>query len=155
MKKVGSLQFFEDVDLNLKFDFDDLAKFHGADEKGIKEKLLDENGHIKMDFLEELVEVYVNIHIKEKYGKEFSLDVMDDTMDISWNIKVESIKKRHIEEWWDKENSPKPKKPKSSKVEVLEGLARDLTEQLGEKVTVADSVYTNSNKLNLPKLKKV
>ena len=38
MKKVGSIQFFKDIDLNLKFDFNELAKFHGADEKGIKEK---------------------------------------------------------------------------------------------------------------------
>ena len=114
MKKRGSLQFFEDIDLNLKFDFDELAKFHGAGEEGIKEKLLDEKGHIKMDFLEKLVEAYVNTHIKDKFGKEFSLDVMDDTINISWDIKVESVKKKHIEEWWDKELSnlklPKLKK---------------------------------------------
>tara|TARA_R100001594_G_scaffold13053_1_gene28443 strand:+ start:916 stop:1320 length:405 start_codon:yes stop_codon:yes gene_type:complete len=103
MKKIGSLQFFEDVDLNLKFDFNELAQFHGADEKGIKEKLLDENGHIKMDFLEELVEVYVNTKIKQKFGKDYSLDVMDDTIDISWDVKVESIKKHNGEQWWDKE----------------------------------------------------
>jgi len=105
MKKIGSLQFFKDIDLNLKFDFNELAEFHGADEKGIKEKLLDENEHIKMDFLEELVEVYVNAHIKDKFGKEFSLDVMDDTMNISWDIKVESIQKKHIKKWWDEEKS--------------------------------------------------
>ena len=104
MKKIGSLQFFEDVYLNLKFDFDKLAEFHEADEEGIKEKLLDEKGHIKMDFLEELVEVYVNKHIKDKFGKEFSLDVIDDTMNISWDIKVESIKKHHEEKWWNKED---------------------------------------------------
>ena len=43
MKKIGSLEFFQDVDLNLKFDFNELAEFHGADELGIKEKLLDES----------------------------------------------------------------------------------------------------------------
>ena len=57
--------------MNLKFDFNELAKFHGADEKGIKEKLLDENGHIKMDFLEELIEVYVDAHIKNKFGNYY------------------------------------------------------------------------------------
>ena len=53
MKKIGSLQFFKDIDLNLKFDFNELAEFHGADEKGIKEKLLDENEHINMDWYAE------------------------------------------------------------------------------------------------------
>jgi hypothetical protein len=105
MKEIGSHIFYEDIDLNLKFDFNDLCEFHGADEEGIKEKLLDENGHIKMDFLEELVEVYVNAHIKNKFGDKFSLSVMDDTMNISWDIKVDSIKKHHKEEWWDKEDS--------------------------------------------------
>ena len=109
MKKIGSLQFFEDVDLNLKFDFDKLAEFHKADEEGIKEKLLDENENIKMDVLEHLVKIYVNQKIKDKFGREFSLDVMDDTMNISWDIKVESIKKTHIEKWWNGENQPKEK----------------------------------------------
>ena len=102
MKKIGSLQFFEDVDLNLKFDFDKLAEFHKADEEGIKEKLLDENENIKMDVLEHLVKIYVNQKIKDKFGREFSLDVMDDTMNISWDINIESIKKKHIEDWWNK-----------------------------------------------------
>tara|TARA_Y100000034_G_C6622613_1_gene271468 strand:- start:81 stop:479 length:399 start_codon:yes stop_codon:yes gene_type:complete len=109
MKKTGSLQFFEDVDLNLKFDFDKLAEFHEADEEGIKEKLLDENENIKMDVLEHLVKIYVNQKIKDKFGREFSLDVMDDTMDISWDIKVKSIKKKHMEKWWNGENQPKEK----------------------------------------------
>ena len=103
MKKVCSIQFFKYIDLNLKFDFNELAKFHGADEKGIKEKLLDENGHIKMDFLEELIEVYVDAHIKNKFGSDFSLHTMDDTMNISWDINVESIKKKHSEKWWNEE----------------------------------------------------
>tara|TARA_Y100000034_G_scaffold23238_1_gene26806 strand:+ start:1015 stop:1323 length:309 start_codon:yes stop_codon:yes gene_type:complete len=102
MKKIGSHIFYEDIDLNLKFDFNELAEFHGADEEGIKEKLLDENEHIKMDFLEELVEVYVNMKIKQKFGEDFSLNVMDDTMNISWDINIESIKKKHIEDWWNK-----------------------------------------------------
>ena len=46
---------------------------------------------------------YVNHKIKEKYGDDFSLDVMDDTINISWDINVESIKQKHIETWWDKE----------------------------------------------------
>ena len=115
MKKIGSLQFFEDVDLNLKFDFDKLAEFHKADEEGIKEKLLDENENIKMDVLEHLVKIYVNQKIKDKFGREFSLDVMDDTMNISWDIKVDSIKKTHIEKWWNKKNSPELELPKFKK----------------------------------------
>ena len=102
MKKIGRINFYEDVDLNLKFDFDELCKFHGADEEGIKSKLLDKNGFLKMDFLEELVETYVNAHIKDKFGKSFSLDVMDDTMNITWDIKVKSIKEKASAEWWDK-----------------------------------------------------
>ena len=104
MKKIGSLQFYEDLDFNLKFDFDELAKFHNANEAGIKDKLLDDDGFIKMNVLEELVDMYVNFKIKEKFGKDFSLDCMDDTMNISWDIDIESIKKRHIEEWWDKDD---------------------------------------------------
>ena len=95
MKKTGSIQFFDDLDLHLKFDFDKLARFHGADELGIKQKLLDEDGFIKMNVLEELVEIYVNTHIKSKFGEDFSLEFMDDTMDICWDIKVKSIKQKY------------------------------------------------------------
>ena len=107
MKKVGSIQYFEDVDLNFKFDFDDLMKNYKATTKGIKDILLDEKGFMKMDVLEDLVKEYVNQKIKEKYGDNFSLDVMDDMLNISWNIDIKSIKKRHVEQWWDKENPPK------------------------------------------------
>ena len=114
MKKIGSLQFFEDVDLNLKFDFDELMEHFKGDELGIKQNLLDENGNIKMDKLEQFVEAYVNQKIRDKFGKEYSLDVMDDIMNISWDIKVDSIKKHHKEEWWDEEEKsiklPKLKK---------------------------------------------
>jgi len=109
MKKIGSLQFFEDVDLHLKFDFGDLMTYFEADDLGIKQNLLDENQNFKMDKLDLFVEKYVNDKIKEKYGDDFSLDVMDDTMNISWDIKVESIKKTHIEKWWNGENQPKEK----------------------------------------------
>ena len=118
MKKIGSLQFFEDVDFNLKFDFDDIVKHFKGDELGIQQNLLDENDNIKMDKLSEFVKVYVNDKIKEKFGKTFSLDTMDDTMNISWDIKVESIKQKHIETWWNyegKEKSIKLKLPKSQK----------------------------------------
>ena len=37
------------------------------------------------------------------FGNDYSLDVMDDTMNISWDIKNVIIKKSHKEEWWDKE----------------------------------------------------
>jgi hypothetical protein len=103
MKKIGSLQFFEDIDLNLKFDFDDLMEHFKGDELGIKQNLLDENQNIKMDKLEQFVEAYVNQKIKDKFGEEFFLDVMDNAMNISWDIKVESIKSKHIEKWWNKE----------------------------------------------------
>tara|TARA_Y100000996_G_scaffold387285_1_gene345942 strand:+ start:420 stop:836 length:417 start_codon:yes stop_codon:yes gene_type:complete len=124
MKEIGRNIFYEDVDLNLKFDFDDLAKFHGADEEGIKTILLDENGHIKMDVLEELVEVYVNAHITDKFGKDFSLDTMDNTMSISWDIKVKSIKEKHIQKWWDEKNPPEEQvKQKSLEEQVMNALS--------------------------------
>ena len=103
MKKIGSFEFFEDIDLNLKFNFDDLAEHFNADEKGIKEKLLDKNENIKMDVLDDLVQMYVNQKIKDKLGDNFYLDAMDDTMNISWDINVESIKKKHSEKWWNDE----------------------------------------------------
>ena len=68
----------------------------------MKQHLLDENENIKMDKLEQFVEAYVNQKIKDKFGEDFSLDVMDDTMNISWDINIESIKKKHIEDWWNK-----------------------------------------------------
>ncbi len=102
MKKIGSLKFFENVDLNLKFDFNDLIKHFKGDGLGVKQHLLDENENIKMDKLEQFVEAYVNQKIKDKFGEDFSLDVMDDTMNISWDINIESIKKKHIEDWWNK-----------------------------------------------------
>ena len=102
MKKIGSFEFFENIDLNLKFDFNDLMKHFKADSLGIKKNLLDENKNIKMDKLEQFVEAYVNQKIKDKLGKDFSLDVMDETMDISWDIEVKSVKKKNIETWWGK-----------------------------------------------------
>ena len=107
MKKVGSIQFFEDVDLHLKFDFDDLMEYFKADEEGIKQNLLDKNENIKMDKLDLFVQKYINDKIKEKYGDDFSLDTMDDIMNISWDIKVKSIKEKNIESWWDDKNSSK------------------------------------------------
>ena len=107
MKKMGSIQYFEDVDLNFKFDFDDLMKNYKATTKGIKDTLLDEKGFMKMDVLEDLVKEYVDQKIKEKYGNNFSLDVMDDMLIISCNIDIKSIKEKHIEEWWNKKNPPR------------------------------------------------
>jgi hypothetical protein len=125
MKKIGSLEFFQDVDLNLKFDFNELAEFHGADELGIKEKLLDENGHIKMDFLEELVNVYVDMKIKQKFGRDYHLDVMDDAMNISWDINVESVKRHSKSEWWDGETSKE--KINLPKVKTIEEQLTDMS----------------------------
>ena len=107
MKKIGSIQFFENDDFNLKFDFNDLMKHFKGDELGIKQNLLDEDENIKMDKLDKFVQQYVTDKIKEKYGKEFSLDIMDETMNISWDINVNSIKSKHTEQWWDKEKSSK------------------------------------------------
>ena len=126
MKKTGSIEFFEDVDLRLKFTFDDLMKNYGATTKGIKDILLDEKGFMKMDVLEELVEDYVNQKIKEKYGNNFSLDVMDDVLNISWNIDIKSIKEKHIEEWWNKKNPSR--KPTMSEVkDAINNLIKEYT----------------------------
>ena len=113
MKKTGSIKFFENIDLQIQFDFEELMNFtfgdkllvKGATEESvIKEKFVDKRtGSLKMDLIDEVVKLYVNQKIKEKYGNDFSLDVMDDTINISWDIKVESIKQKHIETWWDKE----------------------------------------------------
>ena len=116
MKEIGRNIFYEDVDLNLNFNFDELAKFHGADEEGIKAVLLDENENIKMDVLEELVEVYVNAHIKN----------------ISWDIKVKSIKEKHVQKWWDEKNPPKE--------QVEETKPKSLEEQVSEAMTNPDSI---------------
>ena len=103
MKKMGSLQFFEDVDLNLNFTFDDLMEYFKKTDHGIKEEFIDENNNLKLEIVDIYVEDYVNKKIREKYGEDYSLDVMTDTMNISWDIKIDSIKKHHKEEWWDKE----------------------------------------------------
>ena len=103
MKKIGSLEFFEDIDLNLKFDFNDLMENFKKTTQGVKDEFLNEDNTLKLDVVDTYVEEYVNQKIKDKFGKDFSLDVMDDTMNISWDIKVESIKKHHHEAWWNKE----------------------------------------------------
>ena len=97
MKKIGSIQFFEDVDLNLKFDFNELIEYFKGSKQGVKEKLLDENQNLDMSKLQQWIELYVNKKIKEKFGDEYLLDVMDDAIDISWDIDVKSIKKHHKE----------------------------------------------------------
>ena len=58
---------------------------------------------------------------------------MDDAMNISWDVKVESIKKIHIEKWWNKENSSKSKKSPT-----IQDLADVVTEQMGVKVTAGE-----------------
>jgi len=116
MKKIGSVQFFENVDLNLNFTFDDLMNHFKKSAKGIKNEFLDDNDGLKLDLVEKYVKEYVNQKIQQKFGDEFRLDVMDDTMNISWDVKVESIKKHHKEEWWDKEKPNKLKLPKLKNV---------------------------------------
>ena len=115
MKKKGSLQFFEDVDLNLNFTFDDLMEQFEKTLEGIKGEFLNDAGTLKLDVVEKYVKEFVNQKIKDKFGEDFSLDVMDDTINLSWDIKVESIKQKHTETWWNEE--PKELKlPKLKKV---------------------------------------
>ena len=107
MKKIGSIQFFEDIDFNLKFDFNELMNSFKKDSQGIKDEFINEDNQLKFDIVEKYVKEYVNQKIKDKFGEDFSLDVMDDTMNISWDIKVKSIKEKNIESWWDDKNSSK------------------------------------------------
>ena len=116
MKKIGSIQFFENIDLNLNFTFDDLMNHFRKSAEGVKNEFLNNDKGLKLDLVEKYVEEYVNQKIKQKFGDEFRLDVMDDTMNISWDIKVESIKKHHKEAWWNKEGPDKLKLPKLKKV---------------------------------------
>ena len=114
MKKIGSIQFFEDVDFNLNFTFDDLMEQFKKTSKGIKDEFIDDTDTLKLDVVEEYVEEYVNQKIREKYGNDYSLDVMDETINISWDIKIGSVKKHHLETWWNEESNefklPKLKK---------------------------------------------
>ena len=126
MKKMGSIKFYNDINLNIKFNFDDLCHHlfkkrmltkGKTDDDVVKENLIDsETGFLKLDLIEEAVQSYVNVKIKEEFGTEYFLDVMDDTMNISWDINVESIKKHHEEKWWDKQESKSPTLPKLKKV---------------------------------------
>ena len=112
MKKIGSHIYYEDVDLDLKFDFNDLMNFFRKTENGVEEEFFNDDETLKFDLIEKYVEEYVNRKIKQKYGDDFSLDVMDDTMNISWDIKVESVKERYVETaWWDKKRMSSTKKP--------------------------------------------
>ena len=112
MKKIGSIQFFDNIDLDIKFSFEELMNFifkgqlltKGVTEDSlVKDTFFDENNILKMDTLDLAVNQYVNQKIKEKFGDDYSLDVMDDVMNISWDIKVKSVKRKHHEKWWDKE----------------------------------------------------
>ena len=113
MKKIGSIQFFEDKDLNIKFDFNDLMENFKKTTQGVKDEFLNEDNTLKLDVVDTYVKEYINEKIREKYGENYSLDVADETMNISWDIKVESIKHHKTETWWNKE---KPKLPKLKKV---------------------------------------
>ena len=125
MKKMGSINFYDGIDLNIKFDFEDLTTYlledtlltNGVtDEDVVRDNFIDkQTGLLNMNFIENIVESYVNNKIKEKYGNDYSLDVMDDAMNLSWDVKVESIKQKHIETWWDKDQD-KLKLPKLKKV---------------------------------------
>ena len=122
---MGNITFYDDIDFNIKFDFEDLTKYilskkllvqGSTDDELVVEYFTDkQTGLLKMDYLEKVVDSYINSKIKEKYGDDFSLDVMDDTMNLSWDVNVESIKQKHIETWWNEEPD-KLKLPKLKKV---------------------------------------
>ena len=116
MKKIGSLQFFKDVDFDIEFSFEELMNDFKKTESGVKSEFFDENKTLKFDIVDNYVKEYVNKRIREKFGKDFSLDTMDDTLNLSWNVKVETIKKHHTEDWWDKETPTKVKLPNLKKV---------------------------------------
>ena len=108
MKEIGSHIYYEDVDLDLKFDFNDLMDFFKKTENGVKEEFFNDDETLKFDLIEKYVNEYVNQKIKQKYGDDFSLDVMDDTINISWDIKVESVKERCAKStWWNEKKKEK------------------------------------------------
>ena len=115
MEKIGSLQFYKDVDFNIEFSFDELMDDFKKTILGVKNEFFDENETLKLDIIDKYVKEYVNRRIREKFGEDFSLDTMDDTLNLSWNIKVETIKKHKTEQWWDEETSSEVKLPKLKK----------------------------------------
>ena len=115
MKKIGSLQFYKDIDLNLKFNFDDICDEFNKTADDVKDEFFDENNMLKLDIVDKYSEEYVNRKIREKYGEDYSLDVMDDTMNISWDVKVETIKQHQTEDWWNKAKLTPIKAPKIKK----------------------------------------
>ena len=119
MKEIGSHIFYEDVDLNLKFDFDDLMEFFKKTTKGVKDEFIDKNDTLKLDVVEKYVKDYVNQKVKDKFGEDYSLDVMNDIMNISWDIKVKSIKEKHIETWWNKRQEIEKSKAEEEKLTEL------------------------------------
>ena len=117
MKKIGGHIYYEDVDLHLNFDFNDLMEFFKKSDNGVKKEFFNEDGTLKFDLIEKYVNEYVNKKIKQKYGEDFSLDVMDDTMNISWDIKVESVKERYVESWWNGKQKKELTLPKLKKTD--------------------------------------
>ena len=135
MEKIGSLEFFNNVSLNLNFNFNDLMESFKKTTQGVKDEFLDENNTLKLNIIDNYVKEYVNKKIREKYGENYSLDLMDDTMNISWDIKVESIKlhKYYSEDWWNQEESKPLKLPKLKKLTIEDQLANpDLIQDHGE-----------------------
>ena len=84
---------------------------------------------MKLDVVDTYVKEYINEKIREKYGENYSLDVADETMNISWDIKVESIKHHKTETWWNKEK-PKLPKLKTKKNEKINNGAKVTMPQL-------------------------
>jgi Asp-tRNA(Asn)/Glu-tRNA(Gln) amidotransferase C subunit len=107
--------------LNLKFTLEDLINqftLHeisknelGTPVEQISDKILDENGELKLNKIEKYVEKYINVKIHESVtkknwtDKQWIVDDMDYNFDLSWDIKVKSIKKRDIK----KSNTEKSK----------------------------------------------
>tara|TARA_Y100001963_G_C6735056_1_gene425960 strand:- start:708 stop:1040 length:333 start_codon:yes stop_codon:yes gene_type:complete len=92
MKKMGSIEFFEDIDFNIKFNFNDLMDDFEKTTQNIKEEFIDESDMLKWDLIEKYAIEYINRRIRKEFGEDFQLDVSDDTIDISWDINVKSLK---------------------------------------------------------------
>ena len=73
MKEMGSIKFYDDIDLSIKFDFEDLMnyvfenKFVGKNETEdslVKDAFFNNDGSLNMILLDKYVESYVNKKIK-------------------------------------------------------------------------------------------
>ena len=97
-----------DYELNLNFSLEDLIQYFtlhrcilnddGSKTEIILPELLDDNNFFKMDVFEKYAEKYINQNIKDSIDswtdKDYIVDNMDKEINISWNVKVKSIKSK-------------------------------------------------------------